>query len=216
MTGARRPEPGGRPLAVPEEVGRKSRPARDPSTDGSAVRKSPPAPLPSSSTGERSVRSRQDRKEGQPAVGRDGAAQAKAFTVGYEGRSLSEVLSLLVRHDIHQVVDVRENAASRKPGFSGDELRATLGTLGMKYVHFPRLGCAASARHAFWEGGGEGEFRTEYRERIARRPEEITELLRAVRSSPSVLLCLEREAPRCHRWLLADRLRENGLEVEDL
>lgn len=138
------------------------------------------------------------------------------FTLGYQGRDLGEVFQALQRHDIEQLLDVRENASSKKPGFSAAELKEALAKVGIAYAHLPELGCRSGSRHALWRGEAKESFLEEYRRRLAERPEAFTDLIQRVRSARTLLLCLERDPSRCHRAVLAERLRAEGVFVRDL
>lgn len=144
------------------------------------------------------------------------AAGARVYTLGYQGRDLAEVLETVRGHNVLQVIDVRENARSRKPGFETGELRRALAGIGVAYTHMPELGCAAEARHALWGGESTGPFFEAYRRRLAERPQAVAALLQQVRSMPTLLLCLERDPSRCHRAVLVERLRADGLVPQDL
>lgn len=158
-----------------------------------------------------------------PPVGSDREAprgdadrSSHAFTLGYQGRSLEEVLEVVVHQRIELVVDVRENARSRRPGFSGDELRRALETVGVAYAHLPELGCEAASRHALWSGGPTGTFLERYRVRLAARPLAFADLVGRVRDRRSLILCLERDPYRCHRSLLGERLESEGIPTRHL
>lgn len=138
------------------------------------------------------------------------------FTLGYQGRALEELLEIVRSHRVEQVIDVRENAWSRKPGFSAPELEAALAPNGATYSHLPELGCTRAARHALWGTSTTERFFEEYRERLATRTQAVADLLARVRESQSLLLCLERDPSRCHRAVLAERLRAEGFSVVDL
>src|SRR6266480_5216625 len=53
------------------------------------------------------------------------------FSIGYEGRTLQELLKLLEVYRVDLVVDVRENPISRKPGFNRRQLSAALQSAGI-------------------------------------------------------------------------------------
>lgn len=170
------------------------------------------------------VRSRLKKREG-PEM-KDGSEEdsiletptegIRTFTLGYEGRTLSEVLRLVQALTIQQVLDVREVASSRKPGFASSELNEALAKIGVAYVHLPELGCEKEARHTLWRGGATADFRARYDQRIAERPGSVTDLITRVHSGRSLLLCLERDPAKCHRTLLSERLRAEGILVLDL
>jgi uncharacterized protein (DUF488 family) len=138
------------------------------------------------------------------------------WTAGYQGRDLEEFLDLLRERGIAQVIDVRERPWSRKPGFSQTPLRDSLHARGLAYLHLPGLGCPSTVRGTFREHGALPEFRASYEEHLSRHPEDLAELERAARDSPSVVLCLERRVEDCHRYVLHQRLEREGWVVEDL
>ncbi len=140
----------------------------------------------------------------------------EVFALGYQGRDLEEVLGILRLHRIEQVLDVRKNAFSRKPGFSSTELRQALGRIGIAYVPLPQLGCRSEERRALWRGGEIERFLAEYAKLVAERPSVVADLLRRVGSARSLLLCLERDPSRCHRAVLVRMLREARFAVEEL
>lgn len=71
------------------------------------------------------------------------------FTIGYEGLDIDAFLSLLAKHDINTVVDVRELPLSRKPGFSKKALGTALNLSGREYVHMVQLGCPKTVRERY-------------------------------------------------------------------
>lgn len=143
-------------------------------------------------------------------------SSATVFTLGYQGRSPEEVLRTVRLHSVEQVLDVRERASSKKPGFGAAELRAALAGIGVAYVHIPEVGCTGESRHALWRGGPKDSFLDDYRRRLASRPEAFADLVHRVRSARTLLLCLERDVSRCHRAVLAERLSAEGILVQNL
>ncbi len=143
-------------------------------------------------------------------------AGVRALTLGYQGRSLLEFLEIIQQNKVTQVIDIRQNAQSRKPGFSELELKVTLAQIGVAYVHFPELGCEPESRHALWRGDSTEDFLNDYRRKLAERPGALADLIHWARKSRSLLLCLERDPARCHRKVLGEHLRANGFFVQDL
>lgn len=160
---------------------------------------------------------RQDATRPLPIVAERGSGGGEqVFTLGYQGRDLNEVLQTVTQYAIEQVLDVRERASSRKAGFAAAELAQSLAGIGVAYVHLSELGCATGSRHSLWRGGSKERFLEEYRRRLSERPESFAELLRRIRTGRTLLLCLERDPTRCHRAVLAERLRAEGIVVQDL
>lgn len=140
----------------------------------------------------------------------------EVLSVGYQGRSQSDILHIIQEYGLEQVLDVRENARSIKPGFSSAELQRAFHRIGVKYVHLPQLGCTQESRHALWSGTRPEAFLNKYRHLLSQRPEAVIDLLDRVRSGKTLLLCLERDPTRCHRAVLEEQLRTKGIPVRSL
>ena len=133
-------------------------------------------------------------------------------TVGYEGRSIDELVRLLLRKGVRCVIDVRKNPLSRKYGFSKRSLSSILEKFDVAYVHLPNLGIPSEAR-------GELSDLASYKELFARYerdvlPNATADLRRASeivrRQGSATLLCYERDPDFCHRKRVADRLERLG------
>ena len=160
------------------------------------------------------------REQGNPPSDGSGdptaTTELRVFTLGYQGRSAREVLEIVRQHGIAQVLDVRESAHSRKPGFSSSDLRATLTNAGIAYVHLPEFGCERESRHALWKGAPIADFLDRYRRKLSEQDASLADLIRRARASRTLLFCLERDPSRCHRAVLGEWLRKAGFLVQDL
>ena len=140
------------------------------------------------------------------------------FTIGYEGKTQDEMLAELETARVELVIDVRAVAASRRPGFSKTALAAGLEERGIDYLHLRPLGTPAAGREAARKGRI-GEMRAIYAEQLE-TPEAALALEQALAEAnrrPAALLCYEREAPDCHRSMLAQRMVEREpFEIRDL
>ncbi len=142
---------------------------------------------------------------------RSSAAFAGVIGVGYEGRTLDELVAQLVAMDVSRLVDVRLNPISRKPGLSKTALGRTLAEAGIAYEHRRALGNPKTNRSGFAGGGTEWEqARFRYQELLC-RPEAI-EALDAVAKAASeervAVLCFEADEHRCHRDLVLAEARQ--------
>lgn len=131
------------------------------------------------------------------------AGADKVLTAGYADKTLAEFLALLDEHDVDRVLDVRALADSSQEGFSGDELEASLAAEDVGYLHLAALGDFQPEPYP--EHMGSEGFQADY--------ERLVEHARAGRS---LLLCACPDVSACHRRFLAQRLREDGLEVVHL
>ncbi len=74
------------------------------------------------------------------------------FTVGYEGKTVDELLDALKGAGIELLIDVRAVAASRRPGFSKTALAGALAEQGIDYLHLRPLGTPKAGREAARKG----------------------------------------------------------------
>ncbi len=132
----------------------------------------------------------------------------KLFTVGYEGRSLDELIDELLGADVERLVDVRELPLSRRRGFSKRALSEALQQAGIEYVHVRALGNPKPNRERYWAGdieGGAAVYRTHLNNgsRWA-----LNELAESLDDGRACLLCFERNHAQCHRNVIVEALEE--------
>ena len=139
-------------------------------------------------------------------------------TIGYEGATQDAVIARLKQADVEVLIDVRAVAASRRAGFSKGVLAASLEAEGIAYVHLRQLGTPKPGRDAA-RAGRTDEMHAIYEAHLA-EPAAQLELAQAAaiaRERKAALLCYEADVHRCHREIVADRLRATlGCEVENL
>lgn len=141
------------------------------------------------------------------------------FTIGFEGRSLEEVLDALKRNRVDCLADIRQNPISRKPGFSKNRFAESCGAAGIEYIHIKELGTPRSIRDRLKEKWDYEFLRREYGKHLEQNGEALRELCELVREKRICLFCFERDHLRCHRSLVAEKLLErcgSGFSVIDL
>lgn len=140
------------------------------------------------------------------------------FTIGYEGKTQAEFLAELAAAGVERVLDVRAVAASRRPGFSKTALRNALAEEGIDYLHLRPLGTPAAGREAARKGRT-AEMRRIYAEQLETDEAALAmeQALAAAGEKKTALLCYEKDAPGCHRSMLAERMvARDGFQVVDL
>jgi uncharacterized protein (DUF488 family) len=140
------------------------------------------------------------------------------FTIGYEGKTQDEMLGELEEAGVDLVIDVRAVAASRRPGFSKTALANGLREHGIAYLHLRPLGTPALGREAA-RAGRIDEMRAIYAWQLETDEAALAleQALAEASQHRAALLCYEREAPDCHRSMLAQRMAEReAFEVRDL
>jgi uncharacterized protein (DUF488 family) len=128
-------------------------------------------------------------------------------SIGYEGRTATELVEALVEQGVDFLVDVRLTPLSRKPGLSKTKLSAALADRGIRYVHLPQLGNPRENREAFWQG--RVADRLKVFGRLLEAPEPVCALDRIVELAHKGVvgvLCFERDHQRCHRQAVTDRV----------
>ena len=147
------------------------------------------------------------------------AKARKLFTIGYEQTPAKSVLDELEQAGVKLLVDVRAVAASRRPGFSKNQLAAGLDERGISYLHLRGLGTPKSGR----EAARSGKFELLHRIyaahlKTAQAREELDELSQLIKKSgPVYILCYERDHLHCHRQWIAEIIEErDGVRIENL
>lgn len=139
-------------------------------------------------------------------------------TIGYEGAALADFISTLLAAGVERVVDVREIAQSRRPGFSKNGLRTALADAGIEYYHLRQLGDPKHGREAARAGNVE-LFRaifTAHMDLPASR-DALQEAIALATEKASVLMCFERDPRHCHRAIVAERMVAlSSLKIKNL
>ena len=138
------------------------------------------------------------------------------WTIGHSNRSFDEFLNILQSGKIELVVDVRRFPGSRKhPHFGQEQLPGLLNGHGIGYLHLPELGGRRPVapdspntawRNASFQGYADHMASSEFREGLDR-------LLAAAGEQRVAFMCSEAVWWRCHRGLIADRLKADGHEI---
>ena len=140
------------------------------------------------------------------------AAPPTVVSIGYEGRSIDQLVSALAAERVAECIDVRLNAASRKPGFSKRALEEELNVAGIAYRHEPTLGNPRDNRVALRRKDpvARGRYLSHLRTWGAAAQES---LVATARNHIVAVLCFERDHQECHRSCLLD---EAAAQHQDL
>jgi uncharacterized protein (DUF488 family) len=139
-------------------------------------------------------------------------AGGRIYSVGYEGLTVAGLVERLQQNRIEEVVDVRANPYSRRPGFSKKRLAGSLEAAGIAYRHEPLLG------NAFRDVDDFGRAMALMRDHLATgEPAEAVERLVALAAGRRVaVLCLENDQNRCHRQVVLAAARGRNPELDVL
>jgi len=141
---------------------------------------------------------------------------ATLWTIGHSTLSIEAFLNLLRAHDIQALADVRRYPGSRRhPHFAREALQSSLAEAGIDYLWLPELGGRRSARkdsrNDAWRNAG---FRG-YAD-FMETPEferALAALLRFAGERRTATMCAEHAWQQCHRGLISDWLKADGIEV---
>ena len=131
-------------------------------------------------------------------------------TIGYEGLDTQEFLSLLSKHDIETLVDIRELPLSRKSGFSKKALATSVKRWGIGYVHFSHLGCPRLIRNRYRDDRNWTRYQRDFLKYLGTQDEAIVELTAMAGKSCCALLCFEADYNLCHRSMVAEAVEKLG------
>jgi len=138
------------------------------------------------------------------------------YSIGYEKRTIEELLSILKQHKITQVIDVRERAFSRVPAYRKAKLEKALQDSGIFYYNLNQLGAPSSLRKALNKGINYNEFFHKYKEHLTLHYQEYELLKKVISTAPTVLLCYERDPEFCHRSVITSELKRDGYHIVHL
>ena len=141
----------------------------------------------------------------------------RIWTIGHSTRAIDLFVSLLEKHGIKLLADVRSLPGSKRyPQFNKEVLANSLGKSGINYEHFPELGGRRKAksgskntawRNASFRGYADYMETDDFQKGLKR----FLDL--AVKTGPTAIMCAEAVWWRCHRSLISDCLKARGIEV---
>jgi ParB family chromosome partitioning protein len=141
------------------------------------------------------------------------------YTIGYEGKSLDQFLTILKTNGIETLIDVRFSVESQyKPEFSGNLLARELQRNGIKYAHRKEFGVPYEWQNPYKEGAIPFECLDKYYRWNVKKNTDFKAFLDGVKENgKTALMCYERYATAkreqtisCHRSILAAIMQETG------
>jgi uncharacterized protein (DUF488 family) len=133
----------------------------------------------------------------------------RIFTIGFTEKSAEQFFTTLRASGAKRVVDVRLHNASQIAGFSkrGDLPFFLRELCGMDYVHLPVLAPSQELLDAYMKDElGWPTYERRFRALIGKRRIEAAVPRTVI--ADGCLLCSEPTPDRCHRRLVAERLRD--------
>jgi uncharacterized protein (DUF488 family) len=143
-------------------------------------------------------------------------SNSQIWTIGHSNRTIDEFLGLLRAHEIAFLADVRRFPGSRRcPHFNQEALEKSLGEAEIQYMHFPELGGKRKARadshNQSWKNLS---FRGYADHMETQEFQTALEHLKDFAARQNVaVMCAEVLWWQCHRSLIADILKAQGMRV---
>ena len=128
------------------------------------------------------------------------------FTIGYEGLGINRFLEILKDNGIRTLLDCRYNASSMNPDFSKKRLVSFLRAEGIGYEHLKEYGIPREIRNT--------ESAIDWYVKYIRPTIHASVLDRF--EQPVCFMCMERDSENCHRRIILDVLRAQGLDGREL
>ncbi len=139
------------------------------------------------------------------------------FTVGHSTRTSAELLRLLTPYGVTLLVDVRSFPHShRNPQFNKETIELNASRAGIRYAWLKKLGgrrkgLGVSSPNVCWRNKSFRNF-ADYMETNEFR-DGVQELLRMANAESVAIMCAESLYWRCHRSMIADFLKSEGVDV---
>jgi uncharacterized protein (DUF488 family) len=140
----------------------------------------------------------------------------KVYTIGFIKRSAEQFFEAIRKAGIRQLIDVRLNNSSQLAGFTKrNDLQYFLKAIcGVNYRHELLLAPTREILNAYKKGHGSwSNYEKAFFSLMSARQVE-TKLPRTIFDSPTVLLCSEYTAERCHRRLVLEYLQSKWGDIE--
>lgn len=138
------------------------------------------------------------------------------WTIGHSTFSIDELVDRLKSFEIKVLADVRSFPGSRRyPQFNRERLAQSLTANGIEYLHFRELGGRRRARPDSQNVAWQNESFRGYADYMETEDfaQGIARLLDVAREHRTAIMCSEAVWWRCHRSLISDYLKANGVEV---
>jgi uncharacterized protein (DUF488 family) len=142
---------------------------------------------------------------------------ADFYTMGYEGRSVGDIVELIKSVEIRSVLDIRYTPVSMyRPEMSKNNFRQAIESAGFHYVHLPDWGVPRVIRAKAALDGTRDTIWDWYDESIVDRYFERNLHHFLNLEHPVVMMCVESDPTECHRHRLFIALERLGLRGFDL
>lgn len=137
------------------------------------------------------------------------------YTIGHSNHKIEDFISLLKRHKVTCIADVRSAPYSRYcPQFNKDALAAALGAAGVAYMFLGKELGGRPSDSSCYEDGCVNFQRVAEREEFKQG---IERLVAEASKHNIALMCAEKDPLQCHRTILISRyLKEHNIHIKHI
>jgi uncharacterized protein (DUF488 family) len=139
---------------------------------------------------------------------------ATLWTLGFEGRTPAEVVSILREYRIERVVDIRWLPMEEDASFSKPALSAILANANIAYDMRRELAPKRDALDSFADTGDLDTLTEHFDTDVPDKA--VAMFLRTAEGQRTAVLCKERDPHRCHREALARAVKRRGVAVKHI
>jgi len=152
---------------------------------------------------------------------KNASLQPCLFTLGYEGITIDTYLDKLIYNNVIALIDIRRNPISKKYGFSKNQFRRFLESIGVEYFHFPELGIPSGKRQHLDSPEAYRSLFNYYEKQILPGQDEAMNKIRQLLTEKKriALTCFEASFQSCHRSVVAKHIEADpsfGVPVKHL
>jgi uncharacterized protein (DUF488 family) len=142
---------------------------------------------------------------------RDSQTAVRIYTIGFAGKSAQEFFETLRQQGITRLLDIRIHNNSQLAGFTKqNDLKYFLGVIcNIEYEHLPILAPTEELLKAYRSKKVDWHYYEQEFIRLMREREVEKRISPQLFAVPTVLLCSEPTAERCHRRLVAEYLSQH-------
>jgi uncharacterized protein (DUF488 family) len=145
--------------------------------------------------------------------------EPRIYTIGHSTRTQGELIEILGKYRIAMLLDIRAIPYSRyNPQFNREAMMEVMPEAGIVYEHIAPLGGVRPSPEVMKGAKSCSErsrgFATHMLSDEFKRG--IDRVLLLARQAPVALMCGERDPEHCHRFWVADALRERGVEAQHI
>ena len=122
------------------------------------------------------------------------------YTMGYEGISIEQFMTTLIRKNIKAVIDVRGNSNSMKRDFAKHKFAGYLDAVGIGYIPMPEIGVPNKIKREYLQSDRRQELFAWHEANVLEKKSEYIEKINTLAATQNVvLICFEKDPQQCHR-----------------